>query len=84
MTGPAGVGKGWLACAFGHKACREDFSVAYHRAPRPFAALALAKGDSRCARMLKALAKTDLLILDDWGAEKLKDEQRLTSNSDPC
>ncbi len=34
--------------------------------------------------MLKALAKTDLLILDDWGAEKLKDEQRLTSNSDPC
>lgn len=40
LTGPAGVGKSWLACALGHKACREDFSVAYHRAPRLFAELA--------------------------------------------
>jgi DNA replication protein DnaC len=32
LTGPAGVGKSWLACALGHKACRDDFSVAYHRA----------------------------------------------------
>jgi DNA replication protein DnaC len=64
ITGPAGVGKSWLACALGHKACREDFSVVYHRAPRLFASLALAKGDGRYARMLKALARTDLLILD--------------------
>lgn len=76
ITGPAGVGKSWLACALGHKACREDFSVVYHRAPRLFAALALARGDGRYARMLKALARTDLLILDDWGPEKLNDEQR--------
>ena len=76
LTGPAGVGKSWLACALGHKACREDFSVAYHRAPRLFAALALARGDGRYAKMLKALARVDLLILDDWGPEKLDDEQR--------
>jgi DNA replication protein DnaC len=76
LTGPAGVGKSWLACALGHKACREDFSVAYHRAPRLFAALALARGDGRYARLLKALARTDLLILDDWGPEKLSDDQR--------
>lgn len=76
ITGPAGVGKSWLACALGHKACREDFSVVYHRAPRLFATLALARGDGRYARMLKALARTDLLILDDWGPEKLNDEQR--------
>ena len=50
LTGPAGVGKSWLACALGHKACREDFSVAYHRAPRLFAALALARGDGGYAR----------------------------------
>jgi len=43
LTGPAGAGKSWLACALGDKACREDFSVAYHRAPRLFAALALAR-----------------------------------------
>ncbi|KAB1083957.1 AAA family ATPase [Neorhizobium galegae] len=76
ITGPAGVGKSWLACALGHKACREDFSVAYHRVPRLFATLALARGDGRYGRILKSLAKTDLLILDDWGPEKLNDDQR--------
>ncbi|SFL25304.1 IstB-like ATP binding protein, partial [Mesorhizobium albiziae] len=73
---PPGVGKSWLACALGHKACREDFSVAYHRIPRLFATLALARGDGRYGRILKQLAKTDLLILDDWGPEKLNDDQR--------
>lgn len=76
LIGPAGVGKSWLACALGHKACREDFSVAYHRLPRLFATLALARGDGRYPKVLKALARTDLLILDDWGPEKLNDEQR--------
>lgn len=76
LTGPAGVGKSWLACALGQKACRDDFSVAYHRAPRLFAALGLARGDGRYARALKALARVDLLILDDWGPEKLDDDQR--------
>lgn len=46
LTGPAGVGKSWLACALGQKACREDLSVAYHRAPRLFAELAVARGES--------------------------------------
>ncbi len=76
LIGPAGVGKSWLACALGHKACRDDLSVAYHRVPRLFATLALARGDGRYAKLLKSLAKTDLLILDDWGPEKLNDEQR--------
>ncbi|MBB2784865.1 UNVERIFIED_ORG: DNA replication protein DnaC [Rhizobium esperanzae] len=76
LIGPAGVGKSWLACALGNKACREDFSVAYHRLPRLFATLALARGDGRYPKVLKALARTDLLILDDWGPEKLNDEQR--------
>ena len=76
ITGPTGVGKSWLACALGHKACREDLSVAYHRAPRLFAALALARGDGRYAKMLRGLARVELLILDDWGPEKLDDQQR--------
>lgn len=76
ITGPCGVGKSWLACALGHKACREDFSVAYHRVPRLFAALALARGDGRYTRMLRAIARLDLLILDNWGPEPLDAEQR--------
>ena len=51
ITGPCGVGKSWLACALGHKACREDLSVLYYRVPRLFAALALARGDGRYAKL---------------------------------
>jgi DNA replication protein DnaC len=76
ITGKCGLGKSYLACALGHKACREDFSVIYHRMPRLFAALALARGDGRYARLLRTLARVDLLILDDLGPEKLNAEQR--------
>jgi DNA replication protein DnaC len=44
--------------------------------PRLFAALALARGDGRYAKLLRALARVDLLILDDWGPEQLNAEQR--------
>jgi DNA replication protein DnaC len=45
IEGPAGVGKSWLACALGHKACRDNRSVLYQRGPRMFSDLALARGD---------------------------------------
>jgi DNA replication protein DnaC len=76
ITGPTGVGKSWIGCALGHKACREDFSVLYHRMPRLFGALALARGDGRYAKLLRSIARIDLLILDDWGPEQLNPEQR--------
>jgi DNA replication protein DnaC len=44
IEGPAGVGKSWLACALGHKACRDNRSVLYQRIPRMFSDLALARG----------------------------------------
>lgn len=75
IIGPTGLGKSWLACALGHKACRDDRSVVYHRVPRLFDALALARGDGRHARMLKTLARVDLLILDDWGLGAITHEQ---------
>lgn len=76
ITGPCGVGKSWLACALGQKACREDLSVAYHRVPRLFQALALARADGRYTKTLRQIARVDLLILDDWGPEALTAEQR--------
>jgi hypothetical protein len=75
ICGPTGTGKSWLACALGHKACRNDRSVLYHRVPRLFDALALARGDGRYARLLKSLARVELLILDDWGLATLTPEQ---------
>jgi DNA replication protein DnaC len=75
ITGKTGTGKSWLACALGHKACRDDRSVLYHRVPRVLDALALARGDGRHARLLKSLARVDLLILDDWGLAPMTSEQ---------
>src|SRR5437016_1738451 len=71
ICGPAGVGKSWLASALGHKACRDNRSVLYQRIPRLFADLALARGDGRHLRLLRALGGVQLLILDDWGLEPL-------------
>jgi DNA replication protein DnaC len=76
VTGPTGTGKSWIACALGHKACRENLSVLYQRVPRLMAALALARGDGRYAKLLRSLARVNLLILDDWGPEPLAPEQR--------
>jgi DNA replication protein DnaC len=76
FTGPTGVGKSWLACALGQKACREDLSVLYHRAPRLFAALDLARGDGRYAKLLASIGKADLLIIDDFGPEPLAPDHR--------
>lgn len=76
VTGPTGAGKTYIACALGHRACREGFSVQYHRVTRLFGELAQAKGDGRYPKLMNALAKTDLLILDDWATTLLTDEQR--------
>ena len=76
ITGPTGLGKSWIACALGHKACRDGRAVAYHRVPRLFEALAIAKGDGRHARLLKSIAKIDVLILDDWGLGNLAPTER--------
>ena len=75
ITGASGLGKSWLACALGHKACRENLSVLYTRMPRLFADLAIAHGDARYARLLRLLARVKLLILDDWGPEALTPNQ---------
>jgi DNA replication protein DnaC len=71
LVGPAGVGKSWLACAIGHRACRDNRSVLYHRWPKLCEDLALARGDGRHPRLIKSLGRADLLILDDFGLEPL-------------
>ena len=76
IIGPCGVGKSWLACALGQKACRDDFSVLYKRLPRMFAELETGRADGRYPRLFRALTRPNLLILDDWGPERLNADQR--------
>ena len=76
ITGPCGVGKTWLACALGQQACRENTTVLYRRATRLFSELELAHGDGRYPKLFRNLAKVDLLIIDDWGPDRLTASQR--------
>ena len=76
LTGPCGVGTSWLSCALAQKACRDGYSVHYARVPRLFADLELAHGDGRFAKLFRTLTKVDLLILDDWGPDRLSANQR--------
>ena len=76
IVGPCGIGKSWLACALGQMACRQDHSVLYKRMPRLFAELEMGRGDGRYPRLFRALTRVELLILDDWGPERLNADQR--------
>ena len=76
ITGPTGVGKSYLACAFAQKACRTGYSAVYLRTSRLFENLGLAKGDGRYIKLLTGFAKTDLLVLDDFGLAKLNREHQ--------
>src|SRR6266849_1249725 len=68
ITGATGLGKTWLACALGQAACRQGFAVLYTRFSRLLEELRIAHGDGSFSRRLQQLARTDLLILDDWYA----------------
>jgi DNA replication protein DnaC len=76
ITGAAGVGKTWLACALAHKACRDGRSVRYLRLPRLLQDLPIAKADGRYSKLLRDYAKADLLVLDDFGLMPMNDELR--------
>ena len=77
ITGATGLGKTWLACALANQACREGYSTKYVRVSRLLQDLQVARADGRYTKALRQLAKTDVLILDDWGLARLNDEQRL-------
>lgn len=77
ITGPTGCGKSYLACLLGNQACRQGLSTRYLRLPIFLPELTIAHADGSFGRLLIQLAKTDLLILDDFGfAPPLTVEQR--------
>jgi len=76
VTGPTGSGKTWIACALAHQACRQGLSARYWRVPRLFEELRTAHGDGSYLKMLKRLAKTPILVLDDWGLIALSTQDR--------
>ena len=76
ISGPTGCGKTYLACALGRQGCHHDFSARYFRSSRLFEQLTMSHGDGSYLRFIGQLAKTDVLIIDDWGLEELTQSQR--------
>ncbi|WP_246740823.1 IS21-like element helper ATPase IstB [Mesorhizobium sp. NZP2298] len=71
-----GLGKSWLACALGHKACRDNRSVLYHRVPRLFEALAWRVATDAMAACSRRSGAFSSFILDDWGLSILSAAER--------
>lgn len=67
ITGPTGAGKSWLACALAQHACRRGYSAIYQRVPRLQEELRIRHGSGAFGKWLIQIAKTDVLVLDDWG-----------------
>ena len=75
ITGATGAGKTWLSCALSHTACRLGISAVYHRLPTLMQDLELARHDGRYKKVMKSIANTELLVLDDWGIAPMSSEQ---------
>jgi DNA replication protein DnaC len=75
ISGPTGVGKTYLACALLHSACREGFTAKYLRVPRFLRQLSAAKLDGSYDKLMKDLARTDVILFDDLGLSKMSGEE---------
>jgi DNA replication protein DnaC len=76
LTGPTGIGKSWLAQALAQKACRDGYTVLYRPAPKLFRDLLIARADGSLSRMLEGIARTDVLVVDDFAMAPLNEQER--------
>jgi DNA replication protein DnaC len=75
VCGPVGVGKTFIANALAHSACRRGLKVLMLRASTMFKKLLQSRADNSYGRELVKLISPDLLIIDDFGLQKLTDVQ---------
>jgi DNA replication protein DnaC len=76
LTGPTGIGKTYLARAFGQKACRDGFTAYFATAAQLFRELELGRADGSYGKRLRAMGQVDVLIVDDWAMAPLADAER--------
>jgi len=76
LIGPTGIGKTFLARAFGQKACRDGFTAYFATASQLFRELALSRADGSHGKKLRALGQVDVLIVDDWAMAPLAEAER--------
>src|SRR5688572_20012722 len=76
IHGATGAGKTYLACALAHQACRAGLSAWYVRAPRLFEELSLCHADGSFRKRLAALAKINLMVIDDFAISPIGPRER--------
>lgn len=76
LTGATGTGKTWLSCALARQAARCGFSVLYARTHRLLQELRVAHGEGTFTRRLAALARIDVLVLDDFAGAPIEPGER--------
>lgn len=76
ITGPCGVGKSYLGCAFAQKAVRDGFTALYARASRLFRDLATTRADGSLQELLRKISRTDVLVVDDWAMHPMSEAER--------
>ena len=76
LTGPSGAGKSYLAQAFGNNLCRNGFTVMYTRVSKLLLALSTARVDGTYQHKMKKIAKTNVLVLDDFGLTPIEDAHK--------
>ncbi|NCC61798.1 MAG: hypothetical protein EOM12_12860 [Verrucomicrobiae bacterium] len=72
ITGPTGVGKSFLACALGQKACRDGYKVLYYHSPKLFRELLAARAIGNTSKILRKVSRVNMLVIDDWGLETVE------------
>lgn len=76
VTGATGTGKSFLACALGYVACTKEYRVQYFSAAKLLRLLRESVIDHSISRLIKSISKCHVLLIDDFGLEKIAQEER--------
>lgn len=77
ITGATGCGKSYIASALGYHACAQGYRTLYYNMQKLLLRLKIARAEGSILKLLNKLARTQLLIIDDFGLTPLKAQTRL-------
>ena len=77
ITGPAGVGKSYMATMLGHQACEAGYGVMYLNMQKLLEQVRELRMEGRVAKYFEKVADTPLVIIEDFGFSVLDGQQLL-------